>query len=200
MSGRSKAGMDEQERHDDRARTHPRNIPSVSAEPTSRSRVRLVLKRVFDVGASCFVLVLTVPILLVAALAIKLDSRGPVICRSVRVGRNNVRFEMLRLRSTAVDVDALRSDLEGSSDRSVPLLDVAPEPTVTRVGRVLRATSIDELPQLWNVLRGDMSLIGPRPALPSESESKAPDVAPEPRRVLPGITGIWQVSDRSKAG
>lgn len=189
--------MDEQELDGVLARPHPRTRPSVCAEPTSRSRVRLYLKRVFDVGASCFVLVLTVPILLVAALAIKLDSRGPVICRSVRVGRNNVPFEMLRLRSTVVDMHALRSDLEG---RSVPSLGAAPGPRVTRIGRVLRATSIDELPQLWNVLRGDMSLVGPRPALPSESESKAPDVVPEPGRVLPGITGIWQVGDGSKAG
>ncbi len=192
--------MDGQGPHEDQARDHSRNNPPGSAGPASRSRVRLLGKRVFDVGTSCFVLLLTVPILFAAAVAIKLDSRGPVICRHVRLGKNNVPFEMLRLRSTAVDADALRSEREGLRERSVPLLDVAPDPRFTRVGRLLRWTSIDELPQLWNVLCGEMSLVGPRPALPSETESRSLDEVPERPRVLPGITGDWQVSDKPRAG
>jgi lipopolysaccharide/colanic/teichoic acid biosynthesis glycosyltransferase len=192
--------MDEQGRSEDKARAVPRNNQTASDGPTGRTRLRLFLKRVFDVGASGLVLVLTLPILLAAAMAIKLESRGPVICRHVRVGKNGVHFEMFRLRSTVFDAEALRAEPERPGERLVSLPDVARELRVTRVGRFLRRTSIDELPQLWNVLRGEMSLVGPGPTHPSETESTSPDVVPERPRGLPGITGIWQVSEKPKAG
>lgn len=135
------------------------------------------LKRVVDVVVSALTLVLTLPIIVVAAVAIRLDSAGPVIVRHVRVGRGGARFELYRFRSTVHDAEQ-----------------------VTRVGRVLRRSSIDELPQMWNVLRGDMSLVGPRPASPDDTvdESAAVDV---PRlRPAPGLTGTWSEADDSWLG
>ncbi len=134
----------------------------------------------------------------IAAVLIKLDSRGPVLFRQVRVGKDGEHFEMLKLRSMVRDAEALRSDLEALNERSGPLFKMSADPRITRIGRLLRKTSIDELPQFWNVLRGEMSVVGPRPALPSESELWTPDVRGR-LRVLPGITGMWQVSGRSES-
>jgi lipopolysaccharide/colanic/teichoic acid biosynthesis glycosyltransferase len=143
-------------------------------------------------------LLLTLPIVLVAAVAIKLDSKGPVLFRQVRVGKDGEPFEMIKLRSMVQDAEALRSELEELNERTGPLFKMSADPRITRVGRLLRKTSIDELPQFWNVLRGEMSVVGPRPALPSEVEHWTPDLR-ERLRVLPGITGMWQVSGRAEA-
>jgi exopolysaccharide biosynthesis polyprenyl glycosylphosphotransferase len=167
-------------------------------EPTNRSRARLLLKRAFDVTVAALVLVLAAPIMVVAAVAIKLDSRGSVLFRQVRVGKDGVPFEMFKFRSMCVGAEALQAELAAANERTGPLFKVTCDPRVTRVGRIMRKTSIDELPQLWNVIRGDMSVVGPRPALPAESEQWSPDLR-ERLRVLPGITGMWQVSGRAEA-
>lgn len=136
-----------------------------------------VLKRTVDVVVSALALVLTSPIMLLAALAIRLDSAGPVIVRHVRVGKDGVPFEMCLLRSTASDAEML-----------------------TRVGRVLRRTSIDELPRLWNVLRGDMSLVGPRPMTPAETSGGSPAARSGQLRAVPGLTGTWAEADEPRPG
>jgi exopolysaccharide biosynthesis polyprenyl glycosylphosphotransferase len=170
----------------------------IYVEPTNRSRIHLLLKRAFDVTVASLALLLAMPIMLVTAAAIKLDSRGPVLFRQVRVGKDGVPFEMLKFRSMCDGAEAKQADLEALNERSGPLFKVSCDPRVTRVGRFIRKTSIDELPQLWNVIRGEMSVVGPRPALPAESEQWSPDLR-ERLRVLPGITGMWQVSGRGEA-
>jgi exopolysaccharide biosynthesis polyprenyl glycosylphosphotransferase len=170
----------------------------IYVEPTNRSRTHLFLKRAFDVAVAGLVLLLTLPIMLITAAAIKLDSRGPVVFKQLRVGKDGELFEMLKLRSMCTGAEAMQAELAGRNERSGPLFKVSNDPRVTRVGRFIRKTSIDELPQLWNVIRGDMSVVGPRPALPAESEQWSPELR-ERLRVLPGITGMWQVSGRSEA-
>ena len=188
--------------HDiDISRTRSQSIDGrlmIYVEPTNRSRTHLFLKRTFDVVVAGLVLLLTLPIVLIAAAAIKLDSRGPVLFRQVRVGKDGEPFEMLKLRSMVQDAEAMRSELDGLNESSGPLFKMRSDPRITRVGRFLRKTSIDELPQLWNVIRGEMSVVGPRPALATETEQWTPDLH-DRLRVLPGITGMWQVSGRSEA-
>jgi exopolysaccharide biosynthesis polyprenyl glycosylphosphotransferase len=170
----------------------------IYVEPTNRSRVHLLLKRAFDVTVASLVMVMALPITLVTAAAIKLESSGPVLFRQVRVGKDGVPFEMLKFRSMCIGAEAKQADLAALNERSGPLFKLSDDPRVTRVGRFIRKTSIDELPQLWNVIRGDMSVVGPRPALPAESEQWSADLR-ERLRVLPGITGMWQVSGRGEA-
>jgi len=166
--------------------------------PRDDSRWGLAGKRVFDVVVAMTGLVLASPVLAVAAIAIKLDSRGPVLFRQTRLGRGGAPFRVLKLRSMVVDAERLLHDLRHLNEVQWPLFKVKSDPRTTRVGRVIRALSIDELPQLWNVLRGEMSLVGPRPALPGEIHGWSPDLH---RRLLvrPGITGMWQVSGRADA-
>jgi exopolysaccharide biosynthesis polyprenyl glycosylphosphotransferase len=170
----------------------------IYVEPTNRSRTHLLLKRSFDVTVAGLVLLLALPIILIAAVAVKLDSSGPVLFKQVRVGKDGRLFQILKLRSMCSGAEAMQEGLAGLNERSGPLFKLSSDPRVTRVGRLLRKTSIDELPQLWNVIRGEMSVVGPRPALPAESEQWSPDLR-ERLRVLPGITGMWQVSGRSEA-
>jgi exopolysaccharide biosynthesis polyprenyl glycosylphosphotransferase len=170
----------------------------IYVEPTNRSRTHLLLKRAFDVTVASLVLLLALPIMLITAAAIKLDSRGPVLFRQVRVGKDAEPFEILKFRSMCAGAEAQQADLASLNERSGPLFKVTCDPRVTRVGRFIRKTSIDELPQLWNVIRGEMSVVGPRPALPAESEQWSADLR-ERLRVLPGITGMWQVSGRGEA-
>jgi exopolysaccharide biosynthesis polyprenyl glycosylphosphotransferase len=188
--------------HDiDISRTRSQTIDGrlmIYIEPTNRSRTHLMLKRAFDLTIASLVLLLALPIMLIAAVAIKLDSRGAVLFRQVRVGKDGVPFEILKFRSMCDGAEALQAELAELNERSGPLFKVTCDPRVTRVGRFLRKTSIDELPQLWNVIRGEMSIVGPRPALPAESEQWTPDLR-DRLRVLPGITGMWQVSGRAEA-
>lgn len=171
-------------------------FPVVYVEPVTRDGWRAAAKRTFDVVIAAVGLVAVSPILLAAAVAIKLDSKGPVLFRQVRVGRNSEPFGVLKLRTMVTDAEALLPDLIDLNEADGPLFKIADDPRITRVGRFLRSTSIDELPQLWNVLRGEMSLVGPRPALPHETE-EWDALLTQRLRVKPGITGMWQVSGRS---
>jgi exopolysaccharide biosynthesis polyprenyl glycosylphosphotransferase len=170
--------------------------PVVYVEPTVHSGWRAVAKRVFDMTFAVAALLVTSPLLLVCAVLIKLDSPGPVFFRQERVGRGGARFKLLKLRSMTVDAEARKSELVALNEADGPLFKMAHDPRVTRVGQVLRRLSIDEIPQFWNVVRGEMSVVGPRPALASEMEKWSPELI-ERLRVKPGITGSWQVSGRA---
>lgn len=184
----------------DRARpADPDAVPDgyVHYRSADNHRVKLALKRLFDIAASSAALGLLLPLLLVIALAVKLDSRGPVLFKQERVGLRGRPFNMLKFRSMVADAEALRASLVAANEQSGPVFKITRDPRITRVGRLLRKLSLDELPQLLNVLRGEMSLVGPRPPLASEVAAYEPW---QRRRlsVPPGITCVWQVSGRSQ--
>ncbi|MEO6880527.1 MAG: sugar transferase [Mycobacteriaceae bacterium] len=172
------------------------SVPLVHvAEPQYEGAARL-RKLVFDWVVAGTALVVLSPLLLVAALAISCTSPGPVLYRQQRVGKNGQSFSMLKLRSMVDDADTQVSNLAGSNEAAGPLFKIRGDPRITPVGRFLRKFSVDELPQLVNVLRREMSIVGPRPPLPREVQTYSGEVH---RRLLvkPGITGLWQVSGRS---
>jgi exopolysaccharide biosynthesis polyprenyl glycosylphosphotransferase len=172
-------------------------LPLVHVEPPRSLGASRWSKRAFDLLGATFLLLLASPVMLVFALATRLQDGGPVLFRQTRVGRDGELFECLKFRSMVVDAEARLGTVRHLNANADGLLFKAQhDPRVTRVGSVMRRYSIDELPQLINVINGDMSLIGPRPALPAEVRRYAPDVQ---RRlhVRPGVTGLWQVSGRS---
>ncbi len=153
------------------------------------------VKIVVDVTAAAVLLLLVGPVLLAVAAAVRLDG-GPVFFRQTRVGRDGREFRMVKFRSMIVDAERVRVALESVDEGAGPLFKMRRDPRITRVGALLRRYSVDELPQLFNVLAGQMSLVGPRPPLPREV---ATYTRTERRRlaVRPGMTGLWQVSGRS---
>jgi lipopolysaccharide/colanic/teichoic acid biosynthesis glycosyltransferase len=156
-------------------------------------------KRAMDVAGASIALLLLWPVFLIAAIAIKLDSRGPVFFRQPRVGAGGRPFDFFKLRTMHVGSEEKKLELREHNEQSGPVFKMRADPRITRVGRFLRRSSIDELPQFWNVLRGDMSLVGPRPPTPDEVTEYEPW---QLRRLLltPGITCFWQVSGRSEIG
>ncbi|MDO8884389.1 MAG: sugar transferase [Pseudotabrizicola sp.] len=156
-------------------------------------------KRVLDVGLIVLALPVLLPVVLLLALAIKLTSPGPVLFFQTRVGRDGRRFRMVKFRSMYPDAETRRAALLAQSDRAGLCFKHKDDPRVTKVGRILRRSSLDELPQLWNVLRGEMSLVGPRPALPEEVALYSYE-AKQRLAGLPGLTGLWQVSGRANIG
>ncbi len=170
----------------------------VHVEPRSRGGWRARAKRLFDVAFSTCVLIVSAPLMAAIAVAIKADSRGPVLFRQQRVGQSGKTFNMLKFRSMIADAENRMSSLRQLNEADGPLFKMRQDPRVTRVGRVLRRWSFDELPQFWNVLTGDMTVVGPRPALASEINGWSPELH-QRLRVKPGITGLWQVSGRSSA-
>lgn len=165
------------------------------ARPTALKSLRW-FKRAMDVVGSAALLILAGPILLGAMLAVKLEDRGPVFFRQRRVGLNGREFDCLKLRSMCMDAEERLATLQAHNEGAGVLFKMKDDPRITRVGKFIRRYSLDELPQLWNTLIGDMSLVGPRPALPNEVERYDLDTR---RRlhVRPGLTGLWQVSGRS---
>lgn len=155
-----------------------------------------VVKRLFDVIVSALLILLSSPVMAVVALLVKLESPGPVLFRQERVGIAGKPFQMLKFRSMVVDAEQRLAELTKQNEGNGLLFKMKNDPRVTRVGRFLRKFSLDELPQLFNILGGSMSLVGPRPPLPSEVAAYEHDVR---RRLLvkPGLTGLWQVSGRS---
>ena len=172
--------------------------PIVYVEPQLRGSWRGIGKRAFDVGFATVGLLITAPVLLLAVLAIKFDGGGPVLFTQRRVGRGGVSFELRKLRTMVPDAEARLREVIERNEASWPLFKMKNDPRVTRVGQFLRRTSIDELPQLWNVLRGEMSIVGPRPAIASEADGWTPEMHAR-LKVRPGITGMWQVNGRSTA-
>ncbi len=172
------------------------SLPMLVFTRTSSDVISLWVKRAFDVVASAAVLLVLAPVLVAIALAIKLDSPGPVFFRQRRVGLSGRDFSMLKFRSMFKDAEQRRAALQAYNEMSGPAFKIRNDPRVTRVGRLLRRTSLDEVPQFWNVLRGDMSVVGPRPPIPSEVRQYK---RWQRRRlsVRPGITCTWQVSGRN---
>ncbi|MEV0181910.1 sugar transferase [Streptomyces sp. NPDC050625] len=172
-------------------------VPLVRIQAPNLSRVSRLPKELLDRSfAGALLVLLALPMLLIA-LIVRLDSSGPALFRQQRVGRYGDHFTMLKFRTMRQDSEALRAELEHLNQNSDGLLfKVKEDPRITRVGSFLRRSSLDELPQLINVLKGHMSLVGPRPPLPEEVEEYTPDIK---RRLLvkPGLTGLWQVSGRS---
>jgi len=166
-------------------------------EPVKRDGWRPVAKRTFDLVVAGVALLLSLPVLIVATVAIKVTSPGSVLYRQERVGYRGRRFEIFKFRSMYVDSDRLLQQLAEEVPAG-PVVKIRRDPRVTPAGRVLRRLSIDELPQLINVVRGDMSLVGPRPEQPSEVALWTPQLF-DRLRVRPGVTGVWQVNGRSAA-
>ncbi len=163
--------------------------------PTPRGG-RMLGKLVFDRVVGCLLALLMLPVLALIALGIRLSGPGPVLYRQTRGGAGGVEFTMLKFRSMVVDADRHRAALMALSEGNGVLFKLRKDPRVTRIGGVLRRFSLDELPQLFNVVRGDMSLVGPRPPLPEEVAGYSDDAARR-LKVRPGLTGLWQVSGRS---
>jgi exopolysaccharide biosynthesis polyprenyl glycosylphosphotransferase len=155
----------------------------------------LFWKRALDVAVSTVTLLVAAPLMAAIALAIKMASPGPVLYRAKRVGLKGRRFVCYKFRTMVTNADGLKDGLRGCNEREGPCFKIAADPRITHVGRLLRRYSLDELPQLWNVVRGEMSLVGPRPHPLDDFEQYRLDHL---RRldVTPGITGLWQVSAR----
>ena len=153
-------------------------------------------KRFLDIiGAICGLL-FSIPILLPIAIAIKLESNGPVVFSQTRIGKDGEKFRMYKLRSMVVNAEALKEDLYNQNEMSGPMFKIKDDPRITNVGRFIRKTSIDELPQLFNVLKGEMSLVGPRPSLPKEVE-QFDEWMLKRLSIKPGLTCYWQVMGRN---
>jgi exopolysaccharide biosynthesis polyprenyl glycosylphosphotransferase len=155
-----------------------------------------VAKRVFDLGVSLFGLVLLLPVIPIIAIMIKLDTPGPVFFQQDRVGRGDRIFKFYKFRSMYRKAAQEKKELETMNEQDGPIFKVKSDPRITSVGKFLRRSSLDEIPQIFNVIKGDMSIVGPRPPLPSEVEHYQPW---HRRRleVTPGITCLWQISGRS---
>lgn len=171
-------------------------VPYMRIVKTPMQGMPLVFKRLFDVIVSLTGIVVLSPLMLATALAIKLDSPGPVLFRQKRVGKNGQLFDFYKFRSMVPNAEELLAELAAANEADGPVFKIKEDPRITRVGKFIRKYSIDELPQLFNVLKGDMSLVGPRPPLPNEVDQYG-DFEWRRLEVIPGITGLWQVSGRS---
>lgn len=155
-----------------------------------------VIKRVIDVVCSFVGVLVLSPLFIIIAIIIKFTSKGPVFFSQKRVGRDGKEFDMYKFRSMVVNAEELKEKLVAQNEMSGPMFKMKDDPRVTKVGKFIRKTSIDELPQLWNVLKGDMSLVGPRPSLPKEV-AQFEDWMYRRLEVKPGLTCYWQVSGRN---
>jgi len=176
---------------------HFGSMPTLSFAVVHHSALLLAVKRGLDLLVGCLLLALALPVLALAALAIKATSPGPVLFRQLRCGLNGRRFLVLKLRTMYADAEKRKRELQHLNEVSGPVFKIRNDPRITPVGRFLRRFSIDELPQLWNVIRGEMSLVGPRPPIPAEV---AQYETFERRRLSmrPGLTCLWQVNGRSE--
>ncbi|OAB46344.1 multidrug MFS transporter [Paenibacillus glacialis] len=174
--------------------------PHVVPNHTRSDKLYLFIKRIMDVMGALFGLLLLSPVFAVVAIFIKLeDPRGPVFFHQIRIGKNEKEFKMFKFRSMVSNAEDLLDQLLDQNEVSGAMFKIKNDPRITRIGRFIRKTSVDELPQLWNVLRGDMSMVGPRPPLVREV---AEYTSYEKQRllVIPGCTGLWQVSGRNSVG
>src|SRR3954452_14431393 len=172
-------------------------VPLFELRPPVFEGLDFFMKPTFDLVTASVLLFLMSPVLVLAPVAVRLTSRGPLIYRSRRPGIGGGAFDCLKFRTMYAEADRVQSELEVVNEATGALFKIRHDPRVTPVGRFLRRFSIDELPQLWNVLRGDMSLVGPRP-LPERDYDRLDDWHKKRYLVLPGITGLWQVSGRSE--
>ncbi|HIC88075.1 MAG TPA: undecaprenyl-phosphate glucose phosphotransferase, partial [Anaerolineae bacterium] len=172
------------------------SIPLLGVRKPTIAGWNLVMKRLMDVTIASTGLILLAPLMLLLAIAIRLDSPGPVLFRQTRVGKDGKHFSLYKFRSMVHGAERERERLRALNEATGPVFKIRDDPRITRIGRLLRRTSLDELPQLYNVLRGEMSLVGPRPALPEEV-AQYREWHKKRLAVTPGLTGLWQVSGRS---
>lgn len=157
-----------------------------------------VVKRLFDIVASVCGLILLFPLFLFLVIKIRSEDGGPAFYSQERIGKNEKPFKMWKFRSMIVDADKMLDKLEDQNEIDGAMFKIKDDPRITKIGHVIRKYSLDELPQLWNVLIGDMSLVGPRPPLPSEV-AEYTDYDKQRLTVMPGCTGLWQVTKRNEA-
>jgi exopolysaccharide biosynthesis polyprenyl glycosylphosphotransferase len=182
----------------DRAEFVPgQTVPLFTLRPPVFQGIDYALKRTFDLVLSTLVLIVLAPVLVAISIAVKLSSRGPAIYKSIRPGMAGKPFYCFKFRTMRAQADQLQADLEALNEKSGALFKIRRDPRLTKVGRFLRRFSLDELPQLVNVIRGEMSLVGPRP-LPMRDFERLEEWHKKRYLVLPGITGLWQVSGRSE--
>lgn len=172
------------------------NNATLDREYNNESIIYIFLKRLIDLFGSFIGLIVLSPIILVVSLLIKFESKGPVIFSQDKIGKDGKVFKMYKFRSMVVNAEELKEKLKEQNEMSGPMFKMKEDPRVTNVGKFIRKTSIDELPQLINILRGDMSLVGPRPSLPKEVEQFEGWMM-ERLEVKPGLTCYWQVSGRN---
>lgn len=170
-------------------------FPALLVDVKPLPSLGLLLKRWVDILLAGPALIANSPVFVLIAIAIKLDSPGSVLYRSTRVGKRGATFTCLKFRTMVQGAEALQGELRDLNERDGVLFKIENDPRITRAGRFLRKYSLDELPQLWNVLKGDMSLVGPRPSLPSEVVQYEPEHLKR-LDTLPGMTGLWQVKAR----
>jgi len=168
-------------------------------ELVKESLFYLFCKRMMDMVAAILALILLSPMLIVVAILIKIESDGPIIFKQERVGLRGKYFNIYKFRSMVINAEKLKKKLESQNEMSGPMFKIKNDPRVTRVGRFIRKTSIDEFPQFLNVLKGEMSLVGPRPSLPNEVEKFEPWMLKR-LTIKPGLTCYWQVSGRNNIG
>ncbi|MHC3376673.1 sugar transferase [Ligilactobacillus equi] len=172
---------------------------TLSQEKINRRYFYRCVKRLFDFCASLIALIPLSVIFLLIAILIKLDDQGPIMFTQTRVGRNGKLFKIYKFRSMRVNAEDLLEKLKTHNQVEGPMFKMKDDPRITRVGKFLRKTSLDELPQLLNVVKGDMSLVGPRPPLPAEVEQYS-DYDKQRLYVTPGCTGLWQATERNNTG
>jgi lipopolysaccharide/colanic/teichoic acid biosynthesis glycosyltransferase len=173
------------------------SVPLFELRPPVFDGVDYFVKRTFDFCVAGLLILFLSPLLLACAIAVRLSSRGPVLYRSIRPGIGGEPFACFKFRTMRSDADQLQADLEPHNEASGALFKIRRDPRMTRFGRFLRRYSLDELPQLFNVVQGRMSLVGPRP-LPQRDFDQLEDWHKKRYLVLPGVTGLWQVSGRSE--
>lgn len=168
----------------------------IESESSMEFSLYEVIKRLIDVVCSFLGVLVLSPLFIIIAIIIKITSKGPVFFSQKRVGKNGKEFYMYKFRSMVVNAEELKEKLAAQNEMSGPMFKMKDDPRVTKVGKFIRKTSIDELPQLWNVLKGDMSLVGPRPSLPKEV-AQFEEWMYRRLEVKPGLTCYWQVSGRN---
>ena len=159
-----------------------------------------VIKRIIDIVASFIGLILLSPLILIVSMLIKLESKGEVIFKQKRVGLNGKEFYMYKFRSMVINAEELKEQLESQNEMSGPMFKMKHDPRITKVGKFIRKTSIDEIPQLFNILKGDMSIVGPRPVILEEVDLIELRKSYNIDKILPGITGWAQINGRDNIG
>ena len=176
-----------------------KRLIQINREQIESRNVYYFTKRVLDVVLSMLGLIILSPVMIVIAYKIKSEDGGPILYKQVRIGKNGCKFKMYKFRSMVINADRLLAKLKNQNEVDGAMFKMKHDPRITRIGHFIRKHSLDELPQLVNVLRGDMSLVGPRPPLPSEVEQYT-DYDKQRLYVTPGCTGLWQATMRNGVG
>jgi exopolysaccharide biosynthesis polyprenyl glycosylphosphotransferase len=176
---------------------HLNEFPLLTFSTGPQDELQLLAKRFADTALATLLLILLSPLMLAVAVLVAFTSAGPILYRQIRCGLGGRRFTLLKFRSMVQNAEELRADMEHLNEADGPVFKIADDPRVTPIGRWLRRTSLDELPQLWNILRGDMSFVGPRPPIPAEVD-KYESWQRRRLRMRPGLTCLWALEGRSQ--